>query len=502
MILFKKQLLAIEVSGNDIRAAIVQQKGTAVEIIDFTSMKRSDPEDDLPSVEAIRALAQRLQHTAGPAVFITPLARAFELFMDRKKVAGLKHYQLMEAVKWEVEPYTGINGANALIGVEPEQKPERLPGEVVAEEEQEQVVVNVSAIERNVYRAIKERFRAAGFLLKRIYPPDVCFYMPLLMDGVDSPRAILEVGQDYSNFAIVRGGIAKQINTLSLSLESIQAHLSGEMISRDLVESLRFTVRQTPEPEPLILSGPGAARADVVSYIADYCPNGARALILSRVAGIMDAREDPVHAPFGTVVGAAVREFRGRRDRRIGIDDRAPIVPKLKKSAYMAPLATTVVVLILLFGHYRYMKHKDTVYKKQIVQLTSDLKARKADVAEYEKLIQESDRIEEEIAFAKRKIAYIEGRADEDLGHIVACLEGIARGVPDSIVLSSIVQKDLYDYTVTGSASDLPAVGEMATRLQTENWCKSAALKKLERNGAQPFGIDFELSIKTGDEKA
>jgi Tfp pilus assembly protein PilN len=501
--LLRKSLLAVEVAGDEIRATVVQQRGKGIEIIDFSSMKRADPEDDLPSVEAIKALAQRLQRTGGPAVFVTPLARAFDLFMDRKKVAGLKHYQLLEAVKREVEPYTGISGVNALIGVEEERKPERRPGEVGAEDDEDQVIVNVSAMERNVYRAIKERFRAAGFMLTRIYPPDVSFYMPLLMDAMSSPRDILEVGQDYSNFAIIRGGIAKQINTLSLSLESIEAHLSGEVLAPDLEDSLRFTVRQTPVPEPLVVSGPGAAKTGIVDFISGFCPNGARALVLSRAAGIMDVKADPAHAAFGTVVGAAVRELRGGRERRIGIDDRAPLIPRLKKSAYMAPLATTVAILILLFGHYQYMKYKDALYKDRIVRLTEELKTRKSEIAEYDKLIKEADKLKEEISFAERKIAFIRGRADTDLGHIIACLNGIAGAVCDSLVLSSITQNGLHDYTVTGSAFDLPSVGDLATRLQKRDWCVSVVLQRLEKKTAEPSGLlDFEFSVKTQSEAA
>jgi hypothetical protein len=502
MIFLNRRLLAVEVAGDEIRATVVQQKGKRFEVVDFASMKSLDPDDDLPSVEAIRALAERLQHRGGQAVFVTVLARAFELLMDRKKEAALKHYQLVEAVKWEVEPYTGITGTNALIGVEREKRPERLPGEVVEEDQEEQVTVNVSAMERNVYRAIKERFRAAGFNLIRIYPPDVSFYMPLLMDRTDTPRAILEVGQDYSNFAILRGETPKQINTLSLSLESIQAHLSGEVLSRDLEDSLRFTVRQSPSPEPLIVSGPGAAKAEVVDFISRFCPNGAQSLNLSRAAGIMDVKFDAGHAAFGTVIGAAVRELSGRRNRRIGINDREPVIPKLKKSVYMAPLATTVVVLILLFGHYQYMKHKEAVYKDRIGELTGELKTRKSEIAKYEELIKEADRLKEEISFARSKIAFIRGRADTDLGHIIKCLDAIAVAVSNSIVLTSITQNELDRYTVTGWGADLRSVGDLAKGLQQKDWCASVVMKRLEKMPNKPLELEFEFTVSTRNEAA
>jgi Tfp pilus assembly protein PilN len=497
----EKTLLAVETAGKEICAAVVRRRGKRFEIVDFAAMRRPDPEDDLPSVDAVKALARRLGRAGGPAVFVTPMARAFDLLMDREKTAGLKHYQLAEAVRWEVEPYTGITGVNALVGVEPARRPEPLPGEVVYEDEDDQATFNVSAIERNVYRAIRERFRAAGFSLVRIYPPDVTFYMPLLMAPAEAPRAILEVGQDYSNFALVRGGVPEQINTLSLSLEAIRAHLGGETFSRDLEESLAFTVRQVPGPEPLVISGPGAADAAVVDFVAGFCAHGARPLELSRAAGLADARCDPAHAAYGSVVGAAVRELSGRTQRQAGIDDRVALTLRLKNSAYIAPLATVLVLVALLFGHYFWMKHKDTAYRARIETLTAQAKQRKAEVAQYEALIKEADRIQGQITFAEKRIAFMEGEADTVLIRMIEALNGISRAVDGGIVLTSLVQQPEHpqggaaaaDYGLYGLARDLAAVSGLADRLQAEPWCEAAVMRKLARSPAG--GLDFELAL-------
>lgn len=114
--------------------------------------------------------------------------------MDRAKIKGMKPYQLREAVKWEVEPYTGISGVTALIAVERKPEPKAKPGDIVYDDD-EQTTVNVAAIERNVYRAVRERFKVAGFRLTRIYPPEACFYYVLHMDGRDTPRAVLRWGR-------------------------------------------------------------------------------------------------------------------------------------------------------------------------------------------------------------------------------------------------------------------------------------------------------------------
>jgi hypothetical protein len=271
-----RRILAVEMAGDDIRAAVVRRQGRGFEIIDYASLKRPETGEDLPDVASLKALAERLGVGGGAAVLVSPLARAFELLMDRAKIKGMKPYQLREAVKWEVEPYTGISGVTALIAVERKQEPKAKPGDIVYEDD-DQTTVNVAAIERNVYRAVRERFKVAGFRLTRIYPPEACFYFVLHMDGRDTPRAVLEVGQDYSNFAVLSGGIPQQINTLSLSQESIAAHVSGEIPSQDLIDTLRFTVRQVPEPEPLVLSGPGATDQSIADFIAGVLPSRGRA---------------------------------------------------------------------------------------------------------------------------------------------------------------------------------------------------------------------------------
>ncbi len=495
---WSRRLLAVEVAGDKIRAAVVRKSGKRIDIVDFAAMTRPDPEDDLPAVAVVKALAERLQHAGGPVVFVTPMARTFDLIMDRQKVAAMKTHQLKEAVKWEVEPYTGITGHNALIGVEPALQPILDPGDAVPEDDEAPVTVSVSAMERNVHRALKARFKAAGFNLLRVYPPDVTFFMPLLLQPGEAPRAILEVGEDYSNFAILHGRVPLQISTLSLSLESITTHLDGEVVSPELEESLRFTARQVPSPEPLVISGAGAAHHEVVAFIAGFCPNGARPLLLSRAAGITDAKDDPAHAVYAGAVGAAVRELLGGRERVMGIDDRIDPILRMKKSAYLAPLATAVILALLLLGHYGFMKHKEGVYKERIQALGAELKSRKADIAAYEGLLRENQQLQERISFARRRLKFISGRGDAELDHAIQCLTGIAESVCDRIVLSEVRQVGADAYSVAGRALNLAAISRLTANLQKKSWCESAVLVKVEGEAA---ALKFELTV-TGRREA
>jgi Tfp pilus assembly protein PilN len=493
MKILDKKLLAVEVAGRHIRAALITKKGRGFEILDFSQVDRPDPEDDLPAIEAIKTLATRMDYTSGPAVYVTSLARAVEISMNRKKASKMKHYQLMEAVKWEVEPYTGVTGMQALIGVKKKEKAAPEPG-MILEQDEEDIAVNVSVIEKNIYRAIKERFKIAGFKLVRIYPPEVCFYMPVFMEEFESPRAILDIGQDYSNFAILKGESPTLINTLPVSMEAIIDHLTGNP-SGELESTLKFTARQVPEPMPLIISGPGAGERRIVDYISSICVNGAEPIALKKAAGLTVAGDDSLNAVYATVAGAGIRDLKSKKEKLAGINDAEPLVPRLKKSAYLMPLIVTVLLIIFLFGHFQYMRWQESSFKSRIAKLSAELKEKKARHSKYDKALKESGALKKEIDFAKNRIAFATNKADEDIAHVIDFFRDIAGLIPENVILEKLIQENKLEYRLAGKSLDLSSVGGFATKMQAKKWCESVVIKSIEKTEADR--LSFEFSIKT-----
>ena len=493
MKILNKKLLAVEVAGKYIRAAVVTKRGRGFEILDFLQIDRPDPEDDLPAIEAIKSLATRMDYTSGPAVYVTSLARAVEISMNRKKASKMKHYQLMEAVKWEVEPYTGVTGMQALIGVKKKEKAAPEPG-MILEQDEEDIAVNVSVIEKNIYRAIKERFKIAGFKLVRIYPPEVCFYMPVFMEEFESPRAILDIGQDYSNFAILKGESPTLINTLPVSVEAIIDHLTGNP-SGELESTLKFTARQVPEPMPLIISGPGAGERRIVDYISSICANGAETIALKKAAGLTVAGDDSLNAVYATVAGAGIRDLKSKKERLAGINDAEPLVPRLKKSAYLMPLIVTILLIIFLFGHFQYMRWQESSFKSRIAKLSAELKEKKARNSKYDKARKESEALKKEIDFAKNRIAFATNKADEDIAHVIDFFRDIAGLIPENVILEKLIQENKLEYRLAGKSLDLSSVGGFATKMQAKKWCESVVIKSIEKTEADR--LSFEFSIKT-----
>jgi hypothetical protein len=337
----------------------------------------------------------------------------------------------------------------------------------------------------------------AGFPLVRIYPPDVSFFMPLHLEAGDAPRAILEVGEDYSNFAVLQGSVPEQINTLSISLETISSHLRGESLVEGLEETLKFTVRQAPPQEALVVSGSGACNEEVLRYISGFCPKGARPLRLSRSAALTDSGGDSAGAVFGTVVGAGLREVRGGRERLIGISDREALVPRLKKSAYIMPLVATGVFAILLGGHYLFMKHQDSVYRMRIEELNKEMQSRKSQISKYDSLLAELKKLEAEIAFTEKKIVFFNKEADKEIMHVIACLRGIGAAVPENVVLLTVAHDGAgWEFVISGQCFDQKEIGLFASALQKNSWCESAVIRKIEADG-QSGALKFELAVKT-----
>lgn len=484
-------------AGDTIRGVLLGKKGKKFLIRDFASLKRPLPDEDLPDIDTLKQLARLLNYTGRHAVYVTALARFCGLFMDKKKVVGMGLYRLSEAAKWEIESYTGITGNNALVGVEKENHHKAKPGEIIYEDESDDILVNISAIERNVYVAIKERFKAADLKLKRIYPPEVSFYMPLFLEHLDSPRAILEIGQDYSNFAIFKGRHPDQINTLNFSCDSIRAFLENQDLSTDLVDSLKFTFSQAPPHEPVMLTGPGASIPEIADYLNRMAPSGAAPLLIEKAVGVTAREEDPADAVFGTAAGAGIRELSGKRFRSIGINDSAPLSVRIKKNAYVMPLIATGIISLGLLGHNQYMKYQERKYKIEIQAFTAELEKKKDTLKKYEALQTASERIKQDIQNTRNKIDYIRTEADKRLVHVIACLEAVADVVPEGLVLDSIIQEkdNPDDFRIIGYSFGLDSIGAFAVALQKYQWGVSAAIQGL--NGSQTGKLTFELVLKT-----
>jgi Tfp pilus assembly protein PilN len=411
--------------------------------------------------------------------------------MNRLKVEKLRQYQLIDALRWEIEPYTGIAGTQALVGAQRGAPAEQDQVLILAEEDEEMEVL-VAAIEQNVYRAMKQIFRRVGLRLQRIYPPEVCFYQPLFVEGVEGAQAVFDIGVDYANFVIVRGTQPKQISTLPLGREVLGELLDG-VDPGEAEKSLSFLLGQVPGPLPMVLTGAGAVPEEIVNYLDGRCEYGARALTLSRECKLGSADHERQNALFASVAGAAIRELRGRAARLIGITDAVPPVVRVRRSAYLAPLLITLVLIVGLLGHYAYMRDSKERYQARASELQAQVKERKARAEQYDKVRTQRDKHRQEIEMINRQLEFLAGGVDQNLSHAERVLRAFTQ-LPESLYLESITQKGEI-FTVTGLAASPAAAGAAAVALQGHPWVSEADIREMAESGEGR--LRFILELKT-----
>ncbi|WP_045221264.1 PilN domain-containing protein [Desulfonatronum thioautotrophicum] len=474
-----KQCLAVEFVGEEIRAALVRTAGKRKEILDFLAIAVEATGDELPAIPVLQEIRQRLNCKAGTeAVFVSPLARTVNLTMNHERVRKMRRHVLAEAAKWEAEIYSGIPGAQALSGVEKEQiKIE--PGQV--QQEIEEIMVTVAVMERNIYQAIKERFRLSGVKLVRVYAPESCFHVPLLEMHEESDRGVMEIGTMTSGFALLRGGETLSINTMTITAEMIREHLEGRTVP-DLEETLRYNLKQAPAPHPVALTGAGAVDAEVVRFLRGLAPGGVEPLVLRRAAGLTAAGEEESPA-MATVVGAGFRELGGKEMQYIGISDSVPTAVRVRQSVYLMPVAAASLLFVILLGHNLLMRFQEGQLNAQRAEIQAQLDERRQEQAEITRLQNELRNVSGEISTIRRQLGYIQEDWDKALRLKIGVYEGLSRLLPETVALANIRQdtRSSEQFTITGMATSAAEILEFALRLQTEGVAKRVEVQRLER---------------------
>ncbi len=496
-----RRCLAVEFTGDVVRAALARSTGGRKELLDFTTIGVPDTGDDLPGIPVLQEIRQRLNVKAGTqAVFVSPLARSVILNMNRDRVMKMPRHLLMEAVKWEAEIYSGVPGYQALAGAEVEKKKIE-PGQVL--EEEEDVIVHVSVMERNIHQAAKERFRLAGLKLTRVYSPEVCFHVPLLEMHEASNRGVLEIGSTTSGLALLRGGETLSINTMNITLHMIREHLDGRVVP-DLEDTLRQSLRQSPAPHPVAVTGAGALDHEIIRFLRGLSPNGVEPLLLRRAAGLTAAGEEESPA-MAAAAGAAFRELGKRDGRFIGISDALPARVRISRSIYLMPVAATSLVFLLLLGHNLLMRYQEGHFNREREVVEARLSERREEQAQVKRLKDEIKSVESQITTISSRIDYIQQDWDKPLRGKIRVYQGLHSLLPETVALSRVQQdaRDPNRFVINGVAVSAAEVLEFALRLQKENVAGSVEVHRLDRQqAARDKGVShrFVMYLEAADQ--
>jgi len=355
-----------------------------------------------------------------------------------------------------------------------------------------EVDVSVSVIEQNVYRAMKQIFKRSGLKLTRLYPPEVCFFMPLFLESPEGAQAVFDIGADYANFTILKGRRPKQINTYPLGKDVLLELIDSREQGGESEQSLIFLLRQVPGPLPLILTGAGAADQRIVKYVDGLCEYGARPVELTRSDKLGKAAHEGMNAIYSIAAGAALRELSGSAWRIIGITDAIPTALRIRQSAYLMPLAVAALLAMALVGHYSHMKNSKERYKAQTIKLDSQIKEKKKQFETHNKLKTEFDELEKKTGLIKKQIDFLRGGSDDNLIHITRVLRSFL-DMPLEMQLESI-QQEQDKFILKGTADDFAAVGAYAVTLQENPWCRVVDIKGLDQGSNDTLRFTIEMN--------
>lgn len=488
--------LGVESADDELRGVLVRAVGGRREILDYAAVRSGESRDDLPAIAQLRELAGRLNCPGGvKAVFVAPLVRVAVMPMNRDRVMAMRSHVLGEAVKWEAEAYTGIPAGQALAGLEIE-TPSAEPGRI-RDDDEEEVLVHVSMLEQNLYRAAVERFRLAGMRLLRIYPGESCFHVPLMVDGAEGSRAVLDIGSSSSGFALLEGRQPLAINSLNVTAEMIRNHLDGRIVP-DLEDTLGFSLRQAPPNRPVVVTGAGGLDRRIMDYLGTLAPGGVRPLELNRSSGLVAAGGEG-GALFATAYGAALRELSRSDYRTIGISDALPLATRIRKSFYVLPLAAALAFFLLLLGHNLLMRYQENSLAGQTAQLTSQITERRQEADQARRLNERQGRAEQEIEQLRRRVAFVTGERKQPHHSAIEFFETLGGRMSERVVLSGIQQeRNNASFLIAGRGHSVAAVLEFALGLGESEIVKSVDVRRLEedRGGNRAMSQRFLVQVQ------
>lgn len=190
-----------------------------------------------------------------------------------------------------------------------------------------------------------------------------------------------------------------------------------------------------------------------------------------------------------------MRELLGPTEQALGLSDAVDLGQRLRKSVYMVPLAASVATAMVLFGHFGYMKYQEKAYNRRIDELSSEIKAIKAKVAESDGLVKQSSELREKISLARRKINFLDTEADREMTRLLESLGGLASALTDSVFLTTVVVEPSGAYRLTGETFDVQGFGHYLTALQKQPAFQSSTVQKLEKGESSGSLLQFEMRL-------
>jgi len=485
------RILAIEVTGDGLRACLMVKKGPQGSVLASAAIARHprDADDDsllLPS--EIGELAERCDARGVPVVVATERATAVPLTFSARRMQRMTMHQLRSALRWEAEAFLEVPPTEVLGGYELIEE---------ADTQGRDRAVMGYFLPRAQFDQCRQDCQDAGTSLRRIYASDAALGALLHLRSARGGALLCHLSPSGCTFlALVAGRLAAPI-TLPIGSDAIRDHLELGT-QEDLAAYLREAVEVLglPEAVPLRLCGVGCDEAPLRAWLGRACgrqvlmpgvalaPAATAEISAENTAGASGAAPGPAPgeaaaeeaALVAVAWGAALRECGYIGRRHVGIDDSEPMTTVMRKKLHTLPVWISALVVLLLLLHYTQLRWRVGSLEDTLADLQGRIAERTA-ALEAEQVLRERQsamrRELRELEALRRFHNGSENRQRRDMAHLI---DDLGRCIPEDLVLLEVTPlpgAQELGWRLSGRCARAAAVHTYRQALLARPWCQA-----------------------------
>ena len=465
----KNKILSIEICGNALRAVVVKRRGGKAVFLASAEVSVSQTGLGTLQEENVKTLLKKLGNYPKQAVLVSSEVSFLTSELPIPHGAKLSPDKLLEAVKWEAQPYLSFNAVEGFFGYKLQ---------TGSYKSRKTTPALITAMPRDAFVELSDICKKCGIKLQSVYAKEnaFAFSVNLLPKGSAGKIIINVEGNSIAAALINREGPVSfhdahldNVEALASELginkedkyEVVAAGNQDDKVTDQLKNMFGFPVRKWKPQD------------DVCCFNTE----------LSMSAG----------AQYASVSGAALHELGFFGKSCLGINDRSSLVKKLKKKVHILPIAAVVVIAIGFLLHYSYIKSSFWRYSSSVKNLEMEKR-------EFEGNISTLKDLKSQIRDACKKKRYMEEILPARHKALINLFNGITNEVPYDIILDRISQDSANIFFLEGSGLSASSITSFVGSLGRLNVTREAKLetineKKADAKSTGLFVYQFKIKV-------
>lgn len=407
----KNKILSIEICGNALRAVVVKRKGGKAVFLASAEVSVSQAGPGALQEEDVKTLLEKLGNYPKQAVLVSSEVSFLTSELPIPHGAKLSPDKLLEAVKWEAQPYLSFNAAEGFFGY-------KLQTDSYKSRKTTHALI--TAMPRDDFSALSDICKKHGIKLQSVYAKENAFAFSanLILEGFAGKIVVNVEGNSVAAALINRKGPVSFYN----------AHL-------DSVETLASELGINKEDKYEVVVA-GNQDDKVTDQLKDMFGLPVRKWKpLDDVCCFNTETSMNAGPQYASASGAALHELGFFGKSLLGINDRISLVKKLKKKVHILPIAAVVIIAGAFLLHYGYMKFSFAKYSLRLKVFETEKKEMQDNASKLENL-------KTQISKIRNKKRYIEQALPAQQKTLFDLFDGITREIPDDLILDRILYKN------------------------------------------------------------